>query len=261
MFHHVFFRVTGFINTHAHTNVLSYRLHCSTNTTATNNNSNSNDWCQEVCRLMHVVIFAYDQAFSSWSYSNFVPGPCPYEIGLHCHDGKYSAIVSLYFAFVKLTCFYYFETLRRSCFIFCLNSRTHSPHFLLHNITAVAPKNCASIVRCGFRERETFGGENTALNKVLFLICLSLQETLWALCCKVSASCLPLFLTHSFSSPFLSPFFPPPAVWVIEFIPYGRWTTSGHPPNSLLNTHRVASSAPMLHLWQLWVTMLFLNPR
>lgn len=97
-------------------------------------------------------------------------------------------------------------------------------------IPAVVQKNCAGTVRCGFRDRETFGGENTTLNKVLFLICLSLQEALRALCCKVSASCLPLFLAYSFSSPFLSPFFPPPAVWPIEFIPHGRTTTSGGPP-------------------------------
>ncbi len=131
-------------------------------------------------------------------------------------------------------------------------------HHLLQTAAVVVQQNCLSIVRCGVRDRETFGGENTALNKVLFLICLSLQETLRALCCKVSASCLPLFLSHSFSSPFLSPLFPPPAVWVIEFIPLGRRTTSGPPPS---DTRHVASSAPMLHLWQLWVTMLFLNPR
>lgn len=106
-------------------------------------------------------------------------------------------------------------------------------------------KNYTSTVRCGFRDRETFEGENTALNKVLFLICLSLQETLQALCCEVSASCLPLFLTHSFSSPFLSPFFPPPAVWVIEFIPCGRRTTSGprHTSCCQLGSHATNSDS------------------
>lgn len=129
-------------------------------------------------------------------------------------------------------------------------------HTFCSTLSTLEQRNCTSITRCGFRERETFGGGNTALNKVLFLIYLRLQETLCALYCKVSASCLPLFLIHSFSSPFLSPFFPPPAVWVIEFIPHGRRTTSG-PPDTL----NAASSAPMLHLRQLWLTMLFLNPR
>lgn len=113
-----------------------------------------------------------------------------------------------------------------------------------------------------FRARETFGGvETAALNKVLLLICLNLQETLRALCCKVSASCLPLFLTYSFSSPFLSPLFPPPAVRVIEFIPRGRRTTSGaHPTSSpyksfcLLNSHATPLTA-VSH------NVLFLNPR
>lgn len=134
--------------------------------------------------------------------------------------------------------------------------RTQNLHF--------APHYHSCSVEKSYKHRKMWfqrSGENTALNKVLFLICLSLQETLQALCCKVSASCLPLFLTYSFSSPFLSPFFPPPVVWVIEFIPHGRRTTSGPPPDTHTHTHHVASSAPMLHLWQLWVTMLFLNPR
>lgn len=88
-------------------------------------------------------------------------------------------------------------------------------------------KNYTGTVRCGSRELEMFGGENTALNRVLFLICLSLQETLQALCCKVSASCCCCFsLSHSLL-PFSPPSFPPPAVWVIEFIPCGKRTTSG----------------------------------
>lgn len=106
--------------------------------------------------------------------------------------------------------------------------------------------------RCDFISRETFGGENAALNKVRFLICVGLQETPQVLCCVVSASCLPLFLTRSFSSPLhYSPLFSPPVVWVIDLIPH-RWrTTSG------LDTHHLVRLQPR----QLSVTMLFLRPR
>lgn len=151
------------------------------------------------------------------------------------------------------------------CILLLFNSlqqlRVYIKKLRIHIFAAVVQKNRTSIVRSGFRDRETFVGEK-ALNKVLFLICLSLQETVRALCCKVSASCLPLFLPHSFSSPFLSPFFPPPALRVIEFIPHGKRTTSGPTTTTTTDTRHIASSAPMLHLWQLWVTMLvFLIPR
>lgn len=72
---------------------------------------------------------------------------------------------------------------------------------LLHNVPAVLQKCFTSSVKCDFRSGKRLGGWKCHFNKVLLLICKSLQEALGALCFEVSASCLPSFLNHSFSSP------------------------------------------------------------
>ena len=124
----------------------------------------------------------------------------PREGAPHCDNRSWSSF--MYFSFYQTGLLIICWGIKKEFVIICPNSITH-------NVPAVVQKNCSSILRSGFREWETFAGENAALNKVLVLICLSLQETLRALCCKVSASCLPLFLTHSFSSPPSPPsFFP-----------------------------------------------------
>lgn len=57
-------------------------------------------------------------------------------------------------------------------------STTQHPYIFCTSQPHLRPRRMVRrIAKCGFGDRETFGGENTALNKVLFLICLSLQET------------------------------------------------------------------------------------
>lgn len=86
----------------------------------------------------------------------------------------------------------------------CLNCRNPQPTAGHSSVAASVQKTCPHIVRVG----NIWGQKCSFKQSVSLLICFLLQETLRALCCKVSASCLPLFLTHMFFSPFLSLLFP-----------------------------------------------------
>lgn len=127
----------------------------------------------------------------------------------------------------------------------CLNYRNPQPTAGHSSVAASVQKTCPHIVRVG----NIWGQKCSFKQSVSLLICFLLQETLRALCCKVSASCLPLFLTHMFFSPFLSLLFPTTcSACVTHCVPHGQRTTSGRP---LRCSCRVASSSLRPHLWQL----------